>query len=329
VRRMVLRICVSATIGSALAPLAGCSDTGDSSSVIVEPCAPPDASVVTVTDSGSANGSDSASRTPLGGGDASVDDGMSTGATPDATSEDASPPADASLLDSAQGEIESGAADAGTRDGTVPDAKAEDSAVADTGARDTGVAGDASERGDGGDSGVDFGALCDTATQFTTGCSNTELAFAEHDPSGSCLTCLVAAGAIDDAVFPDTGHECEDLTDPAQTAACYATLDCILNTNVGAENAGDTTPPTAPSCAGGPNYNISDCYCGAGVPTGTCAALTAAPTGLCTAAEAAGLDLPAFPTTPVLNAYTNTTLGSGMANQIFVAAQQNSCTTCF
>lgn len=321
-RRMVSRICFVAVTGSAFALLVGCSDTGDSSSVIVEPCASPDASVV--TDSGSGTGSDSGLRTPLGGQDAS------TGATSDGSSLDGTTPADASLndatLDLGEGGAESGAADAGAHNGTVADADAHDAAVAEAGPHDGGAR-DSEVVGAGPDSGE--GEICDTATGFATGCSPTELAFLRHDPAGACLTCLVGAGAVDDNIFPDTGHECEDLQDPAQVAACYATLDCILNTDVGGENAADTKPATSPSCAAAPLYNISDCYCGAGVATADCAALTAAPVGLCTDVEAAGLGLPSFPTTPVLNTYTNTTYGSGLVNQIFVNAQLNGCNTCF
>jgi hypothetical protein len=211
--------------------------------------------------------------------------------------------------------------DSGIVDSSAPvDTGVPDTGVADTGVKDTGV-------DTGVDSGSPFTAICNKATGNTTGCTPTELAFVEHDPSGVCINCLVQGGALDDSIFPDTGHECGDLTGAAE-AACLATLDCILNTNVGMDNGGDTTSPTAPTCAD--KGNVSDCYCGMGVNTAACAALTAAPTGQCTAVEAAGLGpLPTFPTTPVLNAFTNVTLGSGKANQIFVTAQQNTCTSCF
>lgn len=212
--------------------------------------------------------------------------------------------------------------DSGVVDSSVPPV---DSGV-DTGI-DTGIDSGVDSGIDSG-SGINFNALCNAATGFTTGCSKTELAFVQHDPTNACLKCLVGGGGVDDNIFPDTGHECEDLP-AAQQAACYATLDCILNTNVGGENGSDTKSATSPTCASAAGNNISDCYCGAGVPTATCAALTAAPTGVCTSVEAAGLGLPSFPTTPVLNAYTNTTFGSGQVNQIFVAAQQNSCNSCF
>jgi len=206
--------------------------------------------------------------------------------------------------------------DSGIVDSSVPvDSGTPDTGTPDTGAPDTGVGVV--------DSGPNLAAACSAITGLT--CSKTALAFMEHDPSGQCLTCLVnLAGALDDNQG-DSDNECEDL--PSQTAACYATLDCVLNTNVGADNGSDTKSPTSPTCAA--SHNISDCYCGAGVDTGTCASLTAAPTGTCTSVEAAGLDLATFPTTPVLNAYTNTSLGSGIANSIFAKAQTAKCGTCF
>jgi hypothetical protein len=325
VRRMVSRNCLSALLALAFASLAACSDTGDSSSPIVtNTCAAPDASVV--TDSGSETVD--SGRVSLGNTeDGSVDGAIADGALAE-TSSGADGTADAEGGSQGDASHEGGSdagldahVDSGTHDATVPDSGEVDSAVADSGTPEASAA-----TGDGGDTSVDPNTICNAATGKTTGCSGTELAFVEHDPTGVCVNCLVQGGALDDLIFPDTGHECEDLGGAAE-AACLATLDCILNTNVGGDNVGDTTLPTAPTCA--PKGDVSDCYCGIGTDTGACAALTSAPTGPCTDVEAAGLDLPTFPTTPVLNAYTNVTLGSGVANQIFVTAQSNTCTTCF
>ncbi len=170
------------------------------------------------------------------------------------------------------------------------------------------------------------GSFCATCAPYNggAGCTPTEQAFIEHDPSGDCYRCLVENGGLNDLVFPDFGHECSDVTSNVDvsaaqaTAYCLNTLHCILGST-----------PNGPTCATGGQPTF--CYCGAGVNQATCSMLTSAapPNGVCLQPETAGLSLPPVPTVPVLKAFLNSSLGSGIANTFFGVAAANNCTTCF
>ncbi|HSY22068.1 MAG TPA: hypothetical protein VK841_08145 [Polyangiaceae bacterium] len=298
-------------LGLAVSTVAACSDTGDTTSI-----APACSGASAVADAGGQEDNTvaapiDASRVSLGtndtGASASID-----GASMDVSVSTA----DTGVVDASTetdgGEAGSHAADGGTGTAGTGDATIGD-AGASGGAEDAGVV-------DVNVPVLDAAAItasCEAITGLPT-CSATAFAFAEHDPTGECLTCLVnLAGALDDNMG-DVDNECGDLPAAADQMACLATLDCII----------PPSNPTALTCVGSKGF-ASDCYCGAGVDTGTCAALTTTPVGQCTDAEAAGLDLPAFPPTPVLNAFTNTSLGSGVVNAIFAKAQTAKCTTCY
>jgi hypothetical protein len=160
--------------------------------------------------------------------------------------------------------------------------------------------------------------------QGSTGgiCSSTEAALvakdvakgkataAGPDPAGSCYTCLLNGGCLDDVTFGDTGHECGDLGAGLQ-ANCASTLSCILGSN----------------CA---STSVATCYCGtAGVST-TCQGNPAAGpiNGACASQIATGLGFPVTDGTDNTKQLTNTTLASGMADQIFVCGLANGCTAC-
>lgn len=175
-------------------------------------------------------------------------------------------------------------------------------------------------------------SICASCSPYNggAGCTPTEQLFVLHDPvppadgGMTCYQCLVNAGALDDTVFPDTGHECNDsplfmsipeFPDAAvQQDFCFQTLKCILG--------------TSPSCVDVANAGPADCFCGAGVTTLACAAPMFQPTGSCAAEEAAGFGQPASATVAILNMFTNTAWGSGQANQIFTAGISSGCTRC-
>jgi hypothetical protein len=148
-------------------------------------------------------------------------------------------------------------------------------------------------------------------------CSATEAAFlqkdiaAGHATTQDCYSCLWNNSCLNDTQFNDTNHECDDLTGTfgtagSSSAACAATLSCIVSTG----------------CA---NNDVQDCFCGADNPGNSCQT-AANPDGACKTQEIAGLGVSDGPT--VLKDLTDTTRPAGMANQIFSCAKTNSCAAC-
>jgi hypothetical protein len=279
-------------------------------------------------DAGDAGVGDDAGDAGVGddAGDASAGDDAGDDAGDGSTGDDA---AEASAGDDA-GDASTGddAADASTGD----DATAgDDGSTADAGA-DVGV--DATT-----DAGDDGGALGPCTTPNQTGCvpcsgnasgvcTPTEARFVQHDIAGglatldagatasSCYACLVQAGCVDDTQFGDTGHECGDLSatfdagaqsGTPDTTLCLGTIDCILQS----------------SCA---TSDVASCYCGPANTGSAC--VTATANGACVQPEVDGLGFPAGDNADVLKNFTDTTKPSGMANQIFLCAATNGCTTC-
>jgi hypothetical protein len=178
-------------------------------------------------------------------------------------------------------------------------------------------------------------SICASCAPFNggAGCTPTEQLFVLHDPippadgGMTCYQCLVNGGALDDTVYPDTNHECQDSFPPSpeemdaaiQQTFCFNTLECILG-----------SVPNGPTCVSPVvGVGVADCFCGAGIDTITCTGAMFQPSGACVGPEATGLGLPKTPTVPVLNMFTNLSWGSGMANQILVTAAQNQCTRCY
>jgi hypothetical protein len=142
------------------------------------------------------------------------------------------------------------------------------------------------------------------------GCTQTEQLFVNHDPTNNCYTCLINGGCLDDLVFGDSNHECEDLPS-GQQAACFATLQCILG-------SGCASPA------------VSNCYCGTAPVAGTCQGNPAPGPidGVCATQIAGGLGFPVSDGTDVTKHLTDTILPSGIADQIFQCAASNSCASC-
>jgi hypothetical protein len=153
-------------------------------------------------------------------------------------------------------------------------------------------------------------------------CSPTEAQIVQHDiakglataagpdRAASCYACMVANSCVDDTMFTDTGHECEDPISGTTTAAeCSATLSCILQS----------------SCASA--GSVAMCYCGT-LSSATCKNNPAAVNGACDTQIATGLGFATTDGTDNANNLTNTTLASGRADQIILCAINNSCTSC-
>jgi hypothetical protein len=155
-------------------------------------------------------------------------------------------------------------------------------------------------------------------------CSPTEVQFVQHDiatgkatapgpdPAGSCYTCLLGGGCIDDTQFTDTGHECEDTLATFGTAAeCESVISCILGS----------------SCAASA---VSTCYCGtAGVSTACQGNPAPGPiNGSCDTQIATGLGFPVTDGTDNTKNLTDVTRAAGKADQIFQCAQSNACAAC-
>jgi hypothetical protein len=130
------------------------------------------------------------------------------------------------------------------------------------------------------------------------------------DPAGSCYTCLLNGGCLDDTTFGDTGHECGDLPAALQ-ANCASTLSCILSTKCAAAS-------------------VSICYCGtAGVATACQGNPAPGPiNGACDMQISTGLGFPLTDGTDNTKHLTDTTLAAGMADQIFQCALSNACSAC-
>ena len=201
-----------------------------------------------------------------------------------------------------------------------------DTGVADTGAVDSGPA----------DTGtVEAGPLVPCTTSGQTNCvqcngnasnlcSPTEAAIVQHDittgaatapgaaPGSSCYACLFNGSCINDTVFGDTGHECEDpLTTFGTATECEATLACIFST----------------SCAA---TSVAACYCGTAGPTTTCQGnpATGPINGACDTTIAAGLGFAVMDGTDNTAKLENVAYASGRADQIFQCAIANDCTNC-
>jgi hypothetical protein len=149
-------------------------------------------------------------------------------------------------------------------------------------------------------------------------CSATEAAFVQHDIAAGhaattdCYSCMLNAGCIDDTVFGDTGHECEDLSGTfgpngkTSSSLCAATVQCVFQT----------------SCE---TNDIAECFCGIGVSSAACQTI-ATPTGPCYAQEVEGLGF--SDDTHVLQNYADQSRPAGMANQLFACAKSNNCNAC-
>jgi hypothetical protein len=142
------------------------------------------------------------------------------------------------------------------------------------------------------------------------GCTATEQLFVNHDPSGLCYSCLVNGGCLDDLIYGDSKHECEDLAASAQDA-CFATIKCILG-------SGCASPA------------VSSCYCGtAGVSTDCQGSPAPGPiNGMCASQIASGLGFPVTDGTDNTKHLTDTVLPAGVADQIFQCAASNTCASC-
>jgi hypothetical protein len=145
-------------------------------------------------------------------------------------------------------------------------------------------------------------------------CTPTEIAFIQHDPTGACYACLLAAGCLDNADSGLAGNECDDLvgdSDAGPSAGawkpslCNSALQCILST----------------SCA---NPLASHCYCG--TAAASACAIAGAANGPCLIDESAGLET-TDPQTLLAN-FTSKSLAAGVANAIFACAAKAQCFAC-
>ncbi len=156
-------------------------------------------------------------------------------------------------------------------------------------------------------------------------CTPTEAALVAHDiakgiatapgpdPANSCYACLFDSGCIDDAVFADTGHECEDPLITGTAAECESVISCIFGS----------------SCA---SSQVATCYCGTATNGngGTCLGNPAPGpiNGACSSVIAAGLGFPVTDGTDNMTNLDDTTRAAGKADQIFTCALVNACTAC-
>jgi hypothetical protein len=143
------------------------------------------------------------------------------------------------------------------------------------------------------------------------GCTPTEQLFVDHDPTNGCYDCLVNGGCVDDAIYGDVGHECEDFGNPTQQAECTDTVKCILGSG----------------CA---QSGVAICYCGSSPVAGSCQGNPAPGPidGVCASTIATGLNFPVGDGTDITKNLTNTILPGGAAVQLFQCAASNGCTSC-
>jgi hypothetical protein len=182
------------------------------------------------------------------------------------------------------------------KDCTTADAEAPDVATTD--------ASDASKPSDASGAGACWGNAGGV-------CTPTEELLMQHDPTGACYSCMVNTGCLDDTVYGDTNHECGDLAGTTQQSACLAVASCILGSKCAASA-------------------VSTCYCGtAGLAT-TCQGNPAPGpiNGACASQIATGEGFPVNDGTDITKNYTNTSLPSGMAAQLFQCALANACYGC-
>jgi hypothetical protein len=192
---------------------------------------------------------------------------------------------------------------------------------------------------DASDTGSPALAPCTTAGQTncvqcdgnsTNLCTATEAAFVKHDidkghvtaagpePSDpnndftkeACYECLFHSSCLDDSVFGDHGHECEDLAAGAQPD-CASTLSCIIGSDCAA---------TA----------VSTCYCGTASVASACQGNPAPGpiNGSCDTEIAKGLGFPVTDGTDNTKHLTDPTLAAGKADEIFQCALDNGCAAC-
>jgi hypothetical protein len=140
--------------------------------------------------------------------------------------------------------------------------------------------------------------------------------------ASGCYTCLYNSGCLDDTTFGDTGHECGDLpsgdfasgdgTTDMYSTLCLATLQCILGSGCALTNGGPT-----------------NCYCGSGGGSqGQCPKNGPATDGVCKGPETDGFKFTPNDSTDILKNYSDNAEPSGVANQILVCANANSCFQC-
>jgi hypothetical protein len=142
------------------------------------------------------------------------------------------------------------------------------------------------------------------------GCSQTEQLFVAHDPSLNCYSCMVNGGCLDDSLFMDSNHECEDLPAAGQSA-CFDAVNCILGS----------------ACA---KSAAAICYCGSASVATACQGNPAPGPidGACASQIATGLGFPVTDGTDNTKNLTNFALPGGMAVQLFQCAASNACTSC-
>ena len=156
------------------------------------------------------------------------------------------------------------------------------------------------------------------------------------DPANGCYNCLWFNGALDDVAFGDSGHECQDTSGNFTSGVagsgtgntdtfsdiCVQLLTCITT---GEPTA---TPPIAGGCAQ-TNGGIDNCYCGPGGGSpSSCPSNGAATNGVCKTYETNGFHFAPSDSTDILKNYSDKAEPSGVANQIIVAANANSCSQC-
>jgi hypothetical protein len=143
------------------------------------------------------------------------------------------------------------------------------------------------------------------------GCTQTEQLFVNHDPTNACYSCLINGGCLDDSVFGDVGHECQDFTDATKQSECFDTVNCILGSG----------------CA---QSSVAVCYCGTAPVAGACQGNPAPGpiNGACASQIATGLNFPPNDGSDITKQMTNTQLPAGQAVQIFQCAASNGCTSC-
>jgi len=157
----------------------------------------------------------------------------------------------------------------------------------------------------------------DPCDPYNASCSTTEQKFVDH--IAGCYACIANAECLDDTLWSDVGLECEDLQGVAQggaragtsrTQLCWDLIDCMLATG----------------CA---SIDVTACFCGSQTG-GPCATQsTSKADGLCKQEELDAMEM--FNGDPV--AYSNerlpdTTLASGMANEMFGCANGGNCQLC-
>jgi hypothetical protein len=309
-RSTLAALALTASIG---APLAGCSDTGGSTSIgnglgadgataSDDGSTPADATGVQGASDGSlvadalTTSTDAATVSAMDATPVVVDATMPQGDAADATAQEASSDA---------------VADAVAESGTDAPADGPGDAIADA------IADVMEELVPNPDGGCAFGdnpCACNTflvANQdsgpYSTTCSATEVVLFAKDGSGACLDCAIVKGCIDGAGYP--GFECHDALDggvgSADETECLATLACDIG--------------QYPVASPGPAKGIATvAFCGMGVSNSAC---NTDPQGVCKAQWLAGF--PGETNSDIQSNPGKNTLPSGVANTIVGCLNQN------